>query len=256
MKTYLHYYLLLVFFFVRFLSFSQNSLVAELKADSIPVFFDYNRAVLLNGKTLEDKLRQIKEPILRIELIGYTDSLGKTGDNVILASKRMDAVSAFLQNSVWKDVRTDTLNVNETSGYPQSDLTLNRRVDILVFTSNAKKEEPLKVELGKPINLNINFVGGQDVFLEESYPKLERLLEILLGDSTLEVELLGHVCCADDYELSIKRANAVFNFLLKNGISENRMSTEGFSNRKRLVPDTSEANMSLNRRVEAVFQRK
>lgn len=234
--------------------FAQEPKTTEVRLDSIAVLFDYNRFAILNEKLLENRLNEIGKPISRIVLMGYTDSLGSAEDNVVLASKRIRAVADFLRGTAWKNARVETQNMNETAGYPHPDLVQNRRVDILVFAE--KEEEPLHVELGKPVNLNINFVGGQDVFLEESYPRLEQLLSALLKDSTLQVELLGHVCCADDYDLSVRRAFAVFSYLNKNGIAAVRMSAEGYSNSRRLVPDTSEKNMSLNRRVEAVFHRK
>ena len=77
----------------------------------------------------------------------------------------------------------------------------------------------------------------------------------MVEDTTLLLKLHGHVCCADDMELSKKRALAVMNYLSQNDVDYKRMSAEGFSNSKPLVPDDSETNMSLNRRVEAIFYR-
>ncbi len=56
--------------------------------------------------------------------------------------------------------------------------------------------------------------------------------------------------------LSIKRAEAVKQYLISNGVDKARMSAEGFSNTMELFPDDSETHMSMNRRVEAIFYRK
>ncbi|MNK51226.1 Outer membrane porin F precursor [compost metagenome] len=222
--------------------------------DSIALLFDYNRSAILNVHNLEIALQNIKEPISKLVLIGYTDSLGKTADNRVLASKRIDAVSEFLQKTPWNKVSTEVSNVNETGGYPQADLASNRRVDVLIYT--LREEKPAVVVLNTPVNLNITFENASAVIRRESYPNLEKLRDMLLSDSTLNVKLWGHVCCMSAHELSLQRAEAVQNYLLKNGIARSRMYAEGFSNTKPLGPDITEENRILNRRVEAIFHRK
>lgn len=78
----------------------------------------------------------------------------------------------------------------------------------------------------------------------------------MLKDETLQLKLHGHVCCDNDMPLSVKRAEAVMQYLITNKIDPKRMSAEGFSNSMRLFPDDSEEHMSMNRRVEAIFYRK
>ena len=243
-----------VFLFSVSLSFGQNNVLK----DSISASFAYNEAEILNADILMHGLDKIDPSSLTlIKVIGYTDSTGSLNRNQVLAAERIQAVETFLKGSDLSRVKVETVNANETSGYRTVPDALNRRVDVLFYTVNTgPSNSKLVFELNKAVNLNINFIGGQDAFLEESYPRLDQLLDILTNDSTLHVKLHGHVCCASDYELSVKRANAVFNFLKKNGIAASRISAEGFSNSRRLVPDDSEANMSLNRRVEAIFYRK
>lgn len=243
--------LLLFISYSSLFSFAQ----IDVQKDSIALLFDYKRSVILNNSVLELKFREINEPISKIVLIGYTDSLGEVSDNELLAEKRIQAVNTLLKNSAWKNVLIETKNVNETGGFPQTSLELNRRVDVLVFVS-AKQEKPLVFELNKPVNLNINFENANAVVKAESIPNLEKLNRILLEDTSLFVRLNGHVCCTSAQELSFQRANTVMTYLLKHGIPQSRIYAEGFSNTQLLVPDNSEENMAINRRVEAIFYRK
>lgn len=232
-------------------SFAQS----DVQKDSIALLFDYNRSVILNNSVLELKFQEITEPISKIVLLGYTDSLGKVSDNELLAEKRIQSVNTLLKNSPWKNVLVETKNVNETGGFPLSSLELNRRVDVLVFVST-NPEKPMVVELNKPVNLNINFENANAVVKSESIPNLEKLNKLMLEDTSLFVRLNGHVCCTAAQELSFQRANTVMTYLLKHGIAQSRIYAEGFSNTQLLVPDNSEENMAINRRVEAIFYRK
>lgn len=245
--------LFILFFAVT--CFTQN----EIRKDSIAVSFGYNESEIRNVEGLVSQLdKTVLSSLTMIKLIGYTDSTGSLKKNKILASDRIRAVETLLRSSSLKQVRVETVNANETSGFRTAPDELNRRVDILFLAKNGpgKPKPTLNFELNKPVNLNINFVGGQAVFLTTSYPNLEKLKALMLEDTTLQVKLHGHVCCDNDMPLSIKRAEAVKQYLISNGVDKTRISAEGFSNTMELVPDDSEAHMSMNRRVEAIFYRK
>lgn len=230
--------------------FAQN----EERKDSISTFFAYNQAEILHVDQFLEQLKTTDASTLSlIQLVGYTDSTGSLSRNTDLATERLNAVVDLLKETPLGKIRIETINANETSGFRVAPDELNRRVDLLFY---GKRELPkLAFELNKPLNLNINFIGGSAEFLTTSYPNLIKLRNLMVEDTTLLLKLHGHVCCADDMELSKKRAFAVMNYLSQNDVDYQRMTAEGFSNSKRLVPDDSETNMSLNRRVEAIFYR-
>jgi len=72
-------------------------------------------------------------------------------------------------------------------------------------------------------------------------------------DPSLKIKLQGHVCCSPDQNLSLKRALRVKRYLINQKIDPSRIFCEGFSNTKNIVPNNSEKNYSINRRVEVVF---
>lgn len=229
----------------------------EILKDSLSASFAYNQSDILDAERLLTQLDKQDAVLLTvIKLIGYTDSTGSLNRNRILAAERISSVEIILRSSGLNQVKVETVNANETSGFRIAPDELNRRVDVLIYGKNTVEKPKLAFELNKPVNLNINFVGGQAVFLTTSYPNLEKLKALMLEDTTLQVKLHGHVCCDNDMPLSIKRAEAVKQYLISNGVDKARMSAEGFSNTMELFPDDSEAHMSMNRRVEAIFYRK
>ena len=132
------------------------------------------------------------------------------------------------------------------------DISLDEQIDLAKTT-------------GKSLVLeNINFYGGTDEFLKEAYPTLKELLRIMESRPELNIEIQGHVCCTVDgqdgpnnrtggFHLSVDRAKAVYFYLVKNGIKENRMKYKGFGGSKRLVyPEMTESERTKNRRVEIV----
>lgn len=120
------------------------------------------------------------------------------------------------------------------------------------------------VKAGSLITLrNLNFYGGRHILLEASLHVLYELLAVMNNNPSLVIAIEGHVCCipgdADgtDFDtnlsnLSEARARVVYEYLLKNGIAEKRISYRGFGHSRPLYPypERSSMEQSLNRRVE------
>lgn len=244
--------LLPLFIILTALCFAQN----ETHKDSITVSFAYNQSEILNESFVLSQFTKMETSLISvIKLVGYTDSTGSLKGNNILAAERIRSVEALLKNTPLDRVKVETVNANEISGYRTVPDELNRRVDVLIYSKPFVGSSTISFELNKPVNLNINFVGGKADFLTGSFANLEKLKTIMLEDTTLLLKLHGHVCCDNDMPLSVKRAEAVMHYLISNGVNQKRMVAEGFSNSMLLFPDDSEAHMSINRRVEAIFYR-
>lgn len=245
-------------FILFFISISCLSCAQEAFVDSISVSFPYNKAQIINSESFKNKLTQLKGESFRFVIKGYTDSTGTIVHNQYLASKRMKSVLAVLQATHLSITQIDSLNANETSGMRLKNDAKNRRVDVLIYSNNSQAASATEIKpvLNTVINLNVNFEGGKAEFLPSAYANLEKLLHIMLQDTTLHVKLDGHVCCADDYALSLKRAQAVQNYLVNYGVMANRIKSEGFSNSRRIFfQETTEEKRSANRRVEAILSR-
>lgn len=251
------------FFLVFFSSFLTVQLgPKEILIDSISVRFDFNKADITQLVDFQRKLALPRDNVSRILIVAYTDSVGSVAYNCNLASRRMESVSEILQHSSYSTIKTDTVNASETNGFRLNNDGLNRRVDVL-FVGNTTKQElvydenqSFEFQLDTPIDLHINFVYGTAEFVQNTYPNLEKLVQLLKNDTTLFVALGGHVCCGPDMALSRSRAQAVMVYLVKNGIDRNRITATGYSNTKPLVKETNNVSKAINRRVEAAFTRK
>jgi outer membrane protein OmpA-like peptidoglycan-associated protein len=119
------------------------------------------------------------------------------------------------------------------------------------------------VSVGELLVLDkIYFYPGRHIFREISYEALETLYSMLMKNPDIRIRIEGHVCCTpgqadaldeDTYknELSINRALAVRDYLVKRGIAANRLEYTGFARQHPVVdPETSEEEADRNRRVE------
>lgn len=87
-----------------------------------------------------------------------------------------------------------------------------------------------------------------------SESELERIRDLFIQNPYLKAEIRGHVCCGNKKSLSKKRAEIIFNYLVRNGIEESRLTYVGYSNSEPLVtPELTDLDRSLNRRTEIVF---
>lgn len=77
---------------------------------------------------------------------------------------------------------------------------------------------------------------------------------LLRQDRSLDISIEGHcdIVGGDAYnqQLSEKRAGAVYQYFLKNGVQAGRMRTVGYGRTRPLMPNDTPANRSRNRRVE------
>ena len=101
---------------------------------------------------------------------------------------------------------------------------------------------------------NIQFEHDSYELTESSGEELESLAQLLFINPTLRIELSSHTDDqgSDRYNdrLSTLRGQAVANWLTNRGVDAKRMEIVGYGKRKPLVPNDSEENRALNRRVE------
>jgi outer membrane protein OmpA-like peptidoglycan-associated protein len=107
----------------------------------------------------------------------------------------------------------------------------------------------------KPFVLkNLNFDHNSDVIRPESYFDLFRLVELLQKNPTFTISIEGHTDNAGSHDfnmdLSQRRATAVKNFLVKNGINPNNLKAKGFGETVPIADNTTEVGKEQNRRVE------
>ena len=125
-----------------------------------------------------------------------------------------------------------------------------------------KKWFQKRYQAGDVIELDkIHFYPGRSIFLRTSFDELLGLVDLLNEDSTLQIQIQGHVNgpfsknSKEYQELSENRAKAVYQFLIKKGINPKRLSHAGFGNTKMVFPEpNSEEEMQMNRRVSVFIK--
>jgi len=110
----------------------------------------------------------------------------------------------------------------------------------------------------KPLVIrNLLFKSGETVIEESSYPALDELIVFLQKDTSLKLRILGHTDDMGGSEknqrLSELRAAAVALFLINKGVAKERISAIGYGDTQPLVPNYTEENRTLNRRVEVSY---
>jgi OOP family OmpA-OmpF porin len=101
---------------------------------------------------------------------------------------------------------------------------------------------------------NVLFDFDKSVIKPEAYPLLNEVVTILKKNPDMTVELQGHTDNIGTAEynmgLSLRRANAVADYLESKGISADRLTTKGFGFTKPVALNGTAFGRSLNRRVE------
>lgn len=101
---------------------------------------------------------------------------------------------------------------------------------------------------------NVSFDSGSSMLSDSAQEALEPLLSELLEQVSVSIVVMAHTDDQGDPEentrLSVRRAQAVVNFLIGQGIEDSRLSAEGYGESLPLVQNISETNREHNRRIE------
>jgi len=115
------------------------------------------------------------------------------------------------------------------------------------------------IEKGESVRLNNIFFETDKYELKpESYAELNRLLQILKKNPSIQIEISGHTDNVGtvfyNLILSKNRAQAVFDYLLSAGIDKSRLASQGYGVTKPIADNETEEGRQLNRRVEIKFE--
>jgi outer membrane protein OmpA-like peptidoglycan-associated protein/tetratricopeptide (TPR) repeat protein len=127
--------------------------------------------------------------------------------------------------------------------------------DTAEFQEIIKNVDLNKAQVGAKIVLrNIFFDFDKATLRPESNIEIERLRKVLIEYPTMKIELSGHTDNkgSSDYnkKLSDSRAKAVLDYLVKKGISPDRMTSVGYGFDRPMAPNDTDAGRQLNRRTE------
>ena len=101
---------------------------------------------------------------------------------------------------------------------------------------------------------NLFFESGQYALADKSRIELDRLVAFMQANPAVKIDISGHTDdtgdAAANLVLSQKRAQSVVTYLTKAGVITDRIRAIGYGKTRPLVPNTTEENRQLNRRIE------
>ena len=178
----------------------------------------------------------------------------KVKAKVILRNKNRDEVIEVTGNQMVPLRAGDRyeIEVSSDQGYAFDSRTL----DLTSGAPEAKLDFKLqKLEMNTKLTLkDINFESNSAKLSDISFEELQRVIKLLNENPTLKVEIAAHTddVGSDVYNqiLSQKRAQSVVDFLIGNNIIGGRFTAKGYGEKLSKVPNSSEENRLVNRRVE------
>ncbi len=209
-----------------------------------------NSVVLLTGKLLDAKTKKVPANARIIyESLPDGTELGtatpdpNTGEyKIVLPYGKKYGIRPEIDGYVGKAQNLDLSKLGN-GGY----LELNDR-DLLV----TKIEEGAKVALN-----NVFFETAKATLQTESFPELNRVVELMNKQKAMIVEIDGHTDSDGTDEanqkLSQDRAESVRTYLLSKGIPENRVVAKGFGESRPVASNDTPEGKQQNRRVEFVI---
>jgi outer membrane protein OmpA-like peptidoglycan-associated protein len=113
--------------------------------------------------------------------------------------------------------------------------------------------EPIRSGAAIVLN-NLFFESGKADLLPSSLPELRKVARLMSLNPSMKIEVSGHTDDVgkdqDNLLLSQKRANAVRDHLVKQGIQTNRILPKGYGETKPIRPNTDDLQRQQNRRIE------
>ena len=232
--------------------------------EKFDVFFEFDKAYpnSYSSKALDEWIKNnASAEIYKME--GYCDTVDSKTYNLKLAERRIHSIENILKLNKIKVIdKLERIPFGENFDFSLNQ-DENRKVRIFykIPLSNSFSEKVKNSKVGELLNLKgLNFYNMSDVILPDSKPILDELLQIMNNNPTLKIEIQGHICCkeVEIEDISNKRAKTVYNYLLTNGISKNRISYKGFASTRPIypLPEKNEEERVANRRVEILILEK
>jgi len=138
------------------------------------------------------------------------------------------------------------------------------RVDLFDQPKNeyivSRKVSFLDINKVMVISNDILFDFNKSEIKPQYFKNLKNLTRFLRLRNSIKISINGHTdnIGSESYNLglSLDRANSVMNFLIKNGISYDRLSVNGYGKSRPISPNDTEQGRQLNRRIEIIIMEK
>lgn len=207
-----------------------------------------------------DRYVALMQSATEYEIAGHADSKGDPGYNQRLSERRAKNVADLLKK---KGIASEKMvPVGYGEGYPvasnqsESGRAKNRRVEIRVLPPIfATPEPPYFIDMAPGTTIamiNFNFDSGQLVPVQKA--AIDRLIEMLKKEPSVTLNINGYTdntgSKAANRQVSQQRAKTVADYLVRNGIAEDRLTLRGLGEAEPFATNETSHGRALNRRVE------
>lgn len=221
---------------------------ADIFRVKLPMFKSPEQVVIVKGKLIDAKTGKpigakiIYERLSDGKEVGITHSNPQTGEYEIrLPGGQLYGVRAEADGHISSSQNLD-LRTLPKDGTVNNDITL----------------APIEIALVEPqatiVLNNIFFEFNKAVLKSESFPELNRIVDLMKEKATMTVEISGHADATgpDDYNLWLSewRAKAVATYLTQKSIEKDRISVTFFGETKPADSNETKEGRKKNRRVE------
>lgn len=178
------------------------------------------------------------------------------------ASAASERTCSYVYDSAGMVVRDSAGDCVRTSGWHPKGAIAECEPDMKKPEPMAEPEpEPAPAPAPQPVYKSVNLGAGALFALnsDELRPEGERELDQLVSDlkalsDVQSIQIAGHTDSTGDADynkdLSMRRANAVKNYLLEKGVDPSVMTTVGWGETKPVADNSTRAGRAQNRRVE------
>lgn len=200
--------------------------------------------VTVKGKILDKKTGQplgakvIYEMLPGGEDLGVVPSNPQTGEYEFkLPAGKQYAVRAEAEGKIAESQNVDLRNIKEAKTITNDNFQLQT------------------IEVNATIELNNVFFDFDKAALRpESFPELDRLVDMMTQQTTMKVEIAGHTDGqgSERYNLALseRRAKAVVQYMVSKGINKKRITTLFYGESKPVASNDTPEGREKNRRVE------
>lgn len=251
--------------------FKTNPLLADTDADGLndgdevnqfrsnPIMADTDGDALSDGDETDKYTSDLLKPDTDVDGLSDGNEVNSHKTDPTKADTDGDALSDADEVNQYKSdplkIDTDGGGMNDGAEVKRLTNLMDPKDDIVQKTTTTT----IILEKGKKVVVRgINFEFGKATLTGDSQYILEDAYNALVANADMNVEISGHTDYvgseASNQNLSLRRAQAVKNWLVNRGISSNRMKTVGKGENEPVADNGTDAGRAENRRIEFYVQ--
>ncbi|MFY0688127.1 MAG: OmpA family protein [Cyclobacteriaceae bacterium] len=206
--------------------------------------------VRVYGKVLSEKDSTPVHGSILYEKLPYYDDMGIAGTQVD------GSFEMYLVNNTSYNFRIENVNGFEPFLAENTVQTAegNSNFELNLFVKAIEEEVEELITLD-----NLNFARAKAEITKSSYTGLDEFIDYIKGKPNVNIQLEGHTDFAGNADanmrLSQARVDAVAEYLVKNGIKKNKVTTKAFGGTQPITQERTDEARARNRRVEVRLTR-